>query len=276
MALAISTATLYGAAVGYLMTQETRLVFAAGRPLASARPAGRFEQVELPRTDGQRQFGWAMRTDRGEDPWVLFLHGNAATVASRVNIVRYEHLRALRLNVFAPEYRGFAGLAGTPTEATVTDDARTGFEYLTGTLHVSPNRIAIYGWSLGSAVAVNLASEVRAGAVILEGAPASLVAIGERQYPWMPIRLVMRNPFESILKIERITVPKLFIHSPEDAIIPIEEGRRLYERAPEPKRFVEVRGGHIDPADVDAPTMFEAVRNFLRESRLLTALSTEH
>ena len=136
-----------------------------------------------------------------------------------------------------------------------------------------PGRIVIYGWSLGSAIAVNVASTVDSGALILEGAPASLVAIGQREYPWMPIRLVMRNPFESIEKIDRITAPKLFIHSPEDTIIPIGEGRALFDAAPGPKTFVEVRGGHIDPADVDAETMFGAVRDFLSRASLIPPTS---
>ena len=270
VSLAAASALLYSSAVLFLMKQETRFVFAAGRPLAAARPAPPFEQVDIGRSDGQRQFGWVIRNGEAQEaPWILFLHGNAATVASRVNIVRYEHLRSLGLNVFAPEYRGFAGLDGETTEAGVNQDAHSGYRYLRDTLRVRPERILIYGWSLGSAVAVNIAADVPTAALILEGAPASLVAIGERQYPWMPVRLVMRNPFESILKIERIAAPKLFIHSPEDTVIPIEEGRRLYDAAPGPKAFVEVRGGHIDAADVDAATMFGAVRTFLVERALL-------
>ena len=263
--IAVVTACVYGAAVAYLVTQETRLVFAAGRPLAAGRPSEPFQQVQIERADGLAQFAFMLRHDaQAEDrPWVLFLHGNRATVASRVNIVRYEQLRALGSNVLAPEYRGFGGLDGTPTEGTVTTDARRGYDYLRNTLGIAPDRIVIYGWSLGSAVAVNLASQVPAAAVILEGAPASLVAIGKRQYPWMPVETVMRNPFESIGKIKRITAPMLFIHSPEDAVIPIEEGRRLFEAANPPKEFVEVRGGHIDPADVDAVRMFGAIRRFL-------------
>ena len=270
LAIGITAALGYGAAVAYLMTQETRLVFAAGRPLAETRPAGPFEQVDIPRTDGQRQFGWVLKnTERGDAaPWLLFLHGNRATVASRVNIVRYEQLRALGLHVFAPEYRGFGGLDGVPTEASVSADARYGYDYLRTRLGIPAERIVIYGWSLGSAVAVNVASEVTSGAVILEGAPASLVAIGERQYPWMPIRLVMRNPFESIRKIKKVGAPLLFLHSPTDAVIPIEEGRRLYDAAPEPKTFVEVSGGHINPAEEDAARMFNAVREFLQRAGL--------
>lgn len=271
IAVAITAAVGYTAAVAYLMSQETRLVFAAGRPLAETRPSGAFEQVDIARNDGLRQFGWVLRHPERADsaPWLLFIHGNRATIASRVNILRYEQLRALGLNVFAPEYRGFGGLDGVPTEATVSADARHGYEYLGKQLGVPPERIVIYGWSLGSAVAVNVASEVKCAALILEGAPASLVAIGERQYPWMPIRLVMRNPFESIVKIRQIDAPILFLHSPSDEVIPIEEGRRLYDAARDPKRFVEIAGGHIRPAEQDATKMFGAVREFLQQTGLL-------
>ena len=271
LTIAVVAALVYGGAIAWLISQETRLVFAAGRPLPAGRPTEPFEQADLPRADSLRQFAFILRqsVDSTNTPWLLFLHGNRATVASRVNIVRCEQLRALRLNVIAPEYRGFGGLDGTPTEASVSRDARLGYDYLRDTLGVPAERIVIYGWSLGSAVAVNLASDVPSAAVILEGAPASLVAIGQRQYPWMPIRTVMRNPFESIQKVERIKAPMLFIHSPEDAVIPIEEGRRLFASANEPKAFVEVRGGHIDPADVDSARMFGAIRDFLRRHGLL-------
>ena len=112
LTIAVTAALVYAGAIVYLMTQETRLVFAAGRPLAAARPTPPFEQVDIAANDGRRQFGWVMRRggDSGSAPWLLYLHGNAATIASRVNIVRYENLRALGLNVFAPEYRGFGGL----------------------------------------------------------------------------------------------------------------------------------------------------------------------
>lgn len=271
LTIAVVAALVYGGAVLYLISQETRLVFAAGRALAQGRPHDPFEQVDIPRNGGQRQFAFVMRHAAADAraPWVLFLHGNAATVASRSNILRYERLRSLGLHVFAPEYQGFGGLAGTPTEASVTDDARRGYDYLRDVIGASPQRIVVYGWSLGSAVAVNVVSEVPAAALILEGAPASLVAIGERRYPWMPIRRIMRNPFESIDKVRRINAPMLFIHSPDDTVIPIEEGRRLFAAAREPKTFVEVRGGHVEPAAVDGDRMFAAVTTFLRANALL-------
>ena len=268
LGIVLLLAVMYGGAIAYLVTQETELVFQAGRTLGQARPTFPFEQVDLPRTDGAKQFAWVIRNPEART-WVLFLHGNSATIASRVNIARYRELRALGLSVMAPEYRGFAGLPGEPSEGSLGGDARVAFEYLTTTLHVSPARVVIYGWSLGSAVAVDLASQVREAAVVLEGAPASLVAIGQRDYPMFPIRLLMRNPFESIRKIERLDAPVLFLHSPEDDIIPIGEGRRLYEAASAPKRFVEVRGGHVDANEKDASVFFGSIRSFLEEHRLL-------
>src|SRR5262249_54077275 len=163
---------------------------------------------------GGPQFAWTMEQN-GSPPWVLFLHGNAATIGSRINVTRCEHLYALGLNGIAPGYRGFAGLSGVPGERGVSDDARTAYEYLRQGQGVPPERIVIYGWSLGSAIAVNLASTVPEAALILEGAPASLVAIGQHRYPLMPVRLVMRNPFDSIAKMPSIHAPVLFIHSPE-------------------------------------------------------------
>jgi pimeloyl-ACP methyl ester carboxylesterase len=255
--------TAYLAALALLMSQETALVFQAGRPLGEARPAFPFEQVSIDRSDGARQFAWTMRAPGESGTWVLFLHGNSATIASRVNIARYGQLRALGLHVFAPEYRGFGGLDGVPTEATLAADAGAAYEHLRQRLGVPADRIVIYGWSLGSAVAVATAASLPQAAVILEGAPASLVDIGQQQYPFFPIRMIMRNRFESIASIDRIHSPLLFLHSPEDAVIPIREGRRLYEAARAPKRFVEVRGGHIYANDVDRAVFEDAIRAFL-------------
>jgi fermentation-respiration switch protein FrsA (DUF1100 family) len=268
VAVAATIAVCYGAAILWLVTQETRLVFQAGRPLAPSRPPFSFTQVDVPRGDGGSQFAWVMETP-GARTWVLFLHGNSATIASRVNIARYRELRALGLSVLAPEYRGFAGLPGIPTEAGLTADARAAFDHLTRAMGVSPTRVVIYGWSLGSAVAVDLAANVDEAAVVLEGAPASLVALGAEMYPFFPIRLIMRNPFESIRKIDRIQAPVLFLHSPEDTVVPYREGRRLFEAARPPKRFVDVRGGHIDANEIDRPVFFGAIRSFLDEYGLL-------
>ena len=256
----------YVASVVWLMTQETRLVFQAGETLSAGRPPFAFEQIDIPREDGARQFAWRMpTTSPAASPWVLFLHGNASTIASHVNISHYRLLRTSGLNVLAPEYRGFSGLAGTPTEETLAADARAAYDYMTGPARIPPSQIVVYGWSLGSAVAVRLAAEVPQAAVILEGAPASLADIGQRRYPFFPIHLVMRSKFESIQKVHRIRAPLLFLHSPEDEVIPIAEGRRLYEAAPDPKRFVELSGGHVDASQLDERRFVATISAFLQQ-----------
>jgi hypothetical protein len=269
--LALVLAVVYALAVAWLMSQETRLVFQAGSALDTERPAFPYQQVDVRRADGAARYAWLMKQETGAAarPWFLFLHGNASTIAGRLNISHYRRLRALGLNVMAPEYGGFGGLPGPPTEGGLNVDARAAYDYLRTHESVDAGRIVIYGWSLGSAVAVDLASNVTAGAVILEGAPASLVAIGQQQYPMFPIRLVMRNPFESILKVGRIRAPLLFLHSPADTIVPIAEGRRLYDAAPSPKTFVEVPGGHIHASDTDPDAFYGAIKSFLAAQRLL-------
>jgi uncharacterized protein len=260
----------YGGVVIWLVSQETRIVFEPDRPFGDLRPAAPFEEAWIDQAHGPRQRLWMMRaaTDSGSRPWVLYLHGNDSNVATRLNILHCEKLRALGLNVIAAEYRGFGGMDGVPTEAGLDRDARSAYDYLRQQLHADPKRTVIYGWSLGSAVAVDLASHVDEAGLILEGAPASLVAIGARRYPYFPIRLLIRNPFESIKKIDKIGSPVLFLHSPEDAVIPFEEGRKLFNAAPSPKQFVEVSGGHVYASEKD-PRFFPAVRAFLQAQRIL-------
>jgi len=254
----------YAAAGAWLVSQETHLVFRAGRPLGSARPVPPFEQVDLPRADGARQFAWIMRQAGGAgDGWVLYLHGNDATVASRMNIAHYELLRSLGLHVLAPEYRGYAGLDGVPSETGLYADARAAYEYMRAGMGVPAERITIYGWSLGGAVAVDLASQVPHAALILEGAPASLVSLGQQQYPLFPVRLIMRNPFEAVRKIGRVQAPILFLHSRDDEIVPVGEGRRLFDTATAPKRFVELSGGHVNATRVDGHAALDAIGGLL-------------
>jgi fermentation-respiration switch protein FrsA (DUF1100 family) len=263
----------YLGAIVWLVVNETRLVFRADAPFDARRPAMPYEQLEeQPGDSGGPPYGraWVMPASSGSDSgtWVIYLHGNDANLASRMNVLHYERLRALGLNVLAPEYRGFGGLPGVPTEAGLAQDAAHWYDYLRTNRHVVPDHIVVYGWSLGSAVAVTLASQAEEAAVILEGAPSSIVAIGEQRYPIFPVRLLIHNPFESILRVGRIHAPKLFLHSPEDAVVPIAEGRRLFDAAVAPKQFIEVTGGHVYASETD-PRFFPAIGAFLRAQHLL-------
>jgi hypothetical protein len=254
----------------WLIREETRLVFQAGSTLATGRPPFPYDQIDIPHGDGTRQFAWVIRhagSDAG--PWVLYLHGNISTVASQVNIAHYRLLRGLGLNVLAPEYRGFGGIDGVPTEETLQADARAAYAYLRETRKIPPHAVVIYGWSLGSGVAVDMASRQPPAAMILEGAPASVVDLTTRQYPFIPLRLLMRSSFDSIRKIEAIPTPILFLHAANDQVIPIGDGRRLFEQARGAKMFVEVRGGHVSAIEDDAARFEQAIREFLERHNLL-------
>jgi hypothetical protein len=271
--VAILLVVAYSGAIGWLLANETALIFENRRTLDDRRPARPYEEIdEIPVEGPQHPYAraWFMPSTAANpsNTWVLYLHGNSATIASRMNIHHYERLRALGLNVMAPEYRGFGGVTGDPSESGLVEDARRAYDSLRQRKQVAPDRIIIYGWSLGSAVAVSLASQVDEAAVVLEGAPASIVDIGAQRYPFFPVRWLIRNPFESIARISRIGSPLLSLHSPEDTIIPIAEGRRLFEAAPPPKQFVEVTGGHVYASEKD-PGFFSAVGAFLRAHRLL-------
>jgi fermentation-respiration switch protein FrsA (DUF1100 family) len=272
LSLLVVIAIAYSAAVLWLAREESTLVLEAGRTLGGARPPFHYDQVDIPRADGSRQFAWVMTHGRNDEgPWVLFLHGNASTIASNVNISHYRQLHGVGLNVLAPEYRGFSGLEGLPNETSLDADARAAYDYLRVARGVAPARIVIYGWSLGSALAVDLASKVDEAAVILEGGPASQAGITERRYPFFPIGLLLQTRLDSIGKIDRVRSPLLFLHSPEDAVVPISEGRRLFAAARGDKTFVEVRGGHVNATDVDAEAFANAVRGFLKAHGILPA-----
>jgi uncharacterized protein len=267
-----------GYTVGVLsvVNQEATLVLEAGRTLGELRPPFAYTQVDIPRSDGARQFAWIVRLpDRADTAvWLLYLHGNASTIASSVNIAHYREFRRLGLNTLAPEYRGFAGLDGTPTETALNFDARAAYAYLRNVQHVAADRIVLFGWSLGSAVALDLALTVENAGLILEGAPASQAGLSQRRYPLFPIHLFMRNLFDSRSKIDRIHSPMLFLHGSDDEVVPIAEGRQLFDAARGDKRFVEIRGGgHMNLADTDPRTFSNAIRQFLDAHALAASLT---
>ena len=279
IALVVLAAGAYAAAVVRLMIEETELIFRTGAARADTRPSFPYDQIDVPRSDGVRQFAWRMERDnadaaeapgaptsRDEQTWVLYLHGNASTVASRMNVTHYARLRELGLNVLAAEYRGYNGLAGVPTQAGVVADARAAYEYLRTREGVPAERLVIFGWSLGAAVAVELAATVAAAGVVLEGAPASIVDIGQERYPLFPVRWIIRNPFNAIDKVGAIRAPLLFLHSRDDLVVPFKEGRRLFDAAPSPKTFVEVRGGHVESSEIDRDVFYGALRIFLQST----------
>jgi fermentation-respiration switch protein FrsA (DUF1100 family) len=199
--------------------------------------------------------------------WVLILHGNAGNIATPGRIEHDRQLHALGLGILAIDYRGYGESDGTPSESGLYTDARAGYDFLRDSLGVPAARVVIYGHSLGSAVAVELASQVEAGALIVEGGFTSVPDLGAELYPWLPVRALARSRFDSAERIGGVRMPILCIHGRDDTTIPIAHGRRLFDRARDPKEFLEVPGGHDDAFDVGRTDYEAGIRRFLERLR---------
>ena len=199
-----------------------------------------FEDIYAKTKDGATVNGWFIPRE-GARYTLLFFHGNAGNIQHRLD--KMLMLWESGLNIFIIDYRGFGKSEGRMTEEGFYIDADTAYGYLVKTRGIKPEEIIIYGESLGTAVAVDLASRARAAGVILEGAFSNGRDMAKKIYPFFP-GFIFSNKFNSLKKIKASAMPKLFIHSVDDEIVPFAFARKLYQAAPGPKEFAELSGGH--------------------------------
>lgn len=263
------------AAVCYLVVllalrlSESRMLYVPGgsRTLLDPPPelALDVRRVTLTASDGVRLVSWAMPVSEGNGYWLLICHGNAGNISEAGRPYHYAGLRALGLSVFAFDYRGYGESEGAPAEQGLYLDAEAGYWYLRDSLGVPADRIVIFGHSLGSAVAVELAGRVPAAGLILDGALTSVVDRAQELFPYAPVRWIAASRYPSIERVGRLRLPKLFLHAADDEVVPIAHGRRLFEAAAEPKRFVELRGTHGDAFEADSSAYFGAIGRFVSQ-----------
>lgn len=202
-----------------------------------------FEDVTFQTEDGIALNGWYIEAE--ESPFtILFCHGNGGNIMHRLDTISMFH--AMGLSVFVFDYRGYGRSQGKPSEVGTYRDARAAFDWLTQTKGVAAQQVVLLGRSLGGSVAAQLAGQVDARALVIESAFTSYPDMGARMYPYMPVRLFARFRYNTRAHLAKVQCPVLVMHSTEDKLVPFEFGRRLFEAAPEPKQFVELRGGHND------------------------------
>lgn len=243
---------------------QTRLVYVPW-PVIENTPAELgllYEPVRLQTSDDLTITGWWVPSAEPRGT-VLFLHGNAGNISSRLDQV--EFLNSLRLNILVIDYRGYGESEGQPSEAGTYRDAEAAWVYLTETRSLPAEEIVIFGRSLGGGVATWLAWKYPPRALILESTFASLTDVAAHHYPFFPVRRLIQIHYPSIERIPDIRVPLLIIHSPDDTLIPVENGHRLYAAANEPKQFVEITGGHADGYRIAADVYQTAVAAFFDE-----------
>jgi hypothetical protein len=266
--LAVAAAVaVYLGSVAYLKINEDDLVFVTALSRQNTRPfdTREFAPATLRTPDGMRLQAVTLAPPAGRtDPtWVLFCHGNGSSLQTPDVQDKLIALRNLGYGVYAFDYRGFGASQGTPSEAGLYEDAMAAYRHLTDEHGIPPEKVVIFGLSLGTGVAVELATRVRAAGLVLNGAFTSIPDAGQRHYPLMPVRLIARNQFRSIDKIDRVNMPVLFIHSAGDTFVPYEQGRALFEKARDPKFWLDVTDGHINAGFSDLRTLGLAMAQLL-------------
>lgn len=190
-------------------------------------------------------------------PVILYFQGNSGNFSGRVN--KFRALLKEGFGLLALSYRGFNGSEGEPTESGLYEDARTAWAWLQQQHPHSP--VILYGESLGTGVAVQLATEKQAALLVLEAPYTSVTDRAGEMYPWLPVHLLLRDHFDSLAKIRQVQEPLLVFHNEGDAVIPIQHGKKLFAAAHAPKKAKWFRRmGHID---FDWALLARTVRGFL-------------
>jgi fermentation-respiration switch protein FrsA (DUF1100 family) len=223
----------------------------------------KMEDIALTSRDGTRLSAW-VQPAAAHFPTVVYFHGNAANHAFRAEkFIAFTHAG---LGIVAVQYRGFGRSDGQPGESGIYDDARAAMRYARDVLHLKPSQIVLYGESLGSGVAIQMATEYKVAALVLEAPYTSVENRAAELYPYLPVRYLLRDKFYSERKIGSVHVPLLIFHGELDAVIPVAHGKRLYELANEPKMLITCPGvGHTDFAPVK---LTEDLFAFLKANRV--------
>lgn len=199
------------------------------------------DEVVLPMGSDAELVSWFARP-KEDRPTVMFFHGNAGAVSHRA--YRFRELMAHGYGVFVLGYPGYGGNAGEPSEPSFHKAAQTAYDYLR-TSGIDARDIVIYGESIGSGVAVQLAAGVSAKGLILEAPMSSAIDVAREHYPYLLVSFLLRDSYQSVEYIEKIDMPLLVMHGDKDVVIPVELGRKLIDRAIDPKKLVVIEGaGH--------------------------------
>jgi fermentation-respiration switch protein FrsA (DUF1100 family) len=216
------------------------------------------EETVLETADGEKVIAWHVPA-RGERLVVIYFHGNGGALAHRAG--RFAALVADGTGLLALSYRGYGGSTGRPSEAGLIRDGDAAYRF--GAARYAAERLVLWGESLGTGVAVALAAERPVGGMILEAPFASAADLGAMAYPFLPVRLLMKDQFRSDEKIGAVCAPVLVLHGGRDHVVPIAQGERLFALVRGRKKFVRFAdGGHND---LDVHGALDAARAFLAD-----------
>jgi hypothetical protein len=219
-----------------------------------------YESVTITTEDGVTLDGWFIpgRPARGA---LLFFHGNAGNISHRLDSLKIFNELGLTTLIF--DYRGYGRSGGQPSEEGTHRDAEAVWRFVTEGRRVPAREVVLFGRSLGAAVATHLATRHTPGALIIESAFTSIPDLAAEVYPFLPARWLARFRYSTQADLASVSCPLLIVHSRDDEIIPFAHGQRLFAAANEPKRLLELRGGHNDGFLVSRRIYTDGLHTFL-------------
>lgn len=223
-----------------------------------------YRDVLLRTRDGEKLHCWFFPVP-GKSPVLLFCHGNAGNISHRIENV--ERLVQRGISVFLLSYRGYGKSTGRPSEKGIYLDGLAAYDYLTETERIPPNRIAIFGRSLGGAVAIEVALQREVKCIVTESTFTSLRDMSKTMFPWALFSPFIPNHYDNGTKIATLSVPKLIVHGKNDEIVPFRIGEKLFTLAKDKKKFLAIEGaGHNDTYIVGGTAYFNEIVSFIFDS----------
>jgi fermentation-respiration switch protein FrsA (DUF1100 family) len=244
-----------------MFLEESLIFFPSKYPDGDWNPPGlTFEDAWFEAADGTKLHGWYVPHDRPRAV-VLFAHGNGGNISHRGDLL--QALNRLGVAVLAFDYRGYGRSEGKPNEAGVLADGRAARTWLAERAGVPEKDVVLMGESLGGGVAVGLAAEAPARGLVLENTFSSIPEVAAAHYPGLPVKMLMRTRFDSAAAVENYHGPLLQFHGDCDTIVPYALGKKLFDAANDPKKFVTITG--CDHNDARNRQFYEELDRFIDE-----------
>ena len=244
-----------------VLTQD-RLIFFPQPVASTAHLPADTETLEIMAADGTKLRGWIRAASVTPAPVVVYFGGNAEEVSGTLIDPRWPR----DWSIVAMNYRGYGASEGAPGESALVADALVIHDTIAGRPDVDARRIVVFGRSLGTGVAVQLAAARPVAGVILASPYDSLVELGHTHYPWLPVSLLLRHRFDSAADAGNVRAPMLAIVADHDSIIPIARSRALYDAWAGPKAWVVVPGTDHNTLGIPS-SLWESVAVFLAARR---------
>ncbi len=268
--------TVYTLACCVLLFGQNRLIFFPSRDLATT-PADlnlSYQDVWLSVSSNQNQaeliHGWWIGSSQGSNqPVIIHFHGNSSNIGANLGYVQQFH--QMGLSVFLIDYRGFGqSNPRFPSEKIVYQDAEAAWNYLVDQKGINPEKIFVFGHSLGGAIAINLAAKhPEIAGLIVESSFTSMRDMVDYQgkYWMFPINWLLQQRFASIEKVNQLKMPVLFTHGTADTVVPSEMSQALYAAATEPKQLLIVEAAdHNNVRQVGEMQYFNTVQEFIQQA----------